>query len=162
VTATALRHGRRGGAALGAIALVALVSGCSGSTAHHAQSASAPQTTASSSAVSLDAAAKPALALVQQYVPAGFNAVPVASEYDWARNSGQRISEKLTGKNALLVACSGNGSVSFTMHSAAGETTKRISCGQPTTVPFQGNLDAVINGSAANSGVVAWRVLPAG
>ncbi|WP_152648415.1 hypothetical protein [Streptacidiphilus anmyonensis] len=141
--------------------MVALVSGCSGSTTDQAHGTPAPQPTTSAKAVPLDEAAKPALALVQQYVPAGFNAVPVASEYDWARNAGQRISENLSGESALQVACSGTGSVSFTLHSAAGETRHGISCGKATTIQFKGNLDAVIDGAASNSGVVAWRVLPA-
>jgi hypothetical protein len=143
------------------------MAGCGGTGAGHAQGAPAPHPTTSASgaagdsAASLDAAAQPALELVGHFVPAGFKSEPVASEYDWARDSGQRLSEALSGENVLQVACTGNGAVSFTLHSASGDTKKSIPCGQSSTVQFKGNLDAVIDGSPSNSGVVAWRVLGA-
>jgi hypothetical protein len=88
-------------------------------------------------------------------VPGGYGAHPVVSGYDWAAHTGQTLDETLTGAHLLQVACSGHGEVSVVIR----RVTKRISCGQEVSLPFDGALDLVIDGRPGNTGVVAWRVL---
>ncbi len=147
-----------------AVAGLALLTGCTANSAqtpvHTASTPPAPTPAGSAATADLDTAAIPALDLVQRYVPAGYATKPVVSGYDWATHTGQAIEEDaLAGPHVFQIACSGNGEVSAVIRLAKKETSQHVSCGKGISVPFAGPLDAVINGSPGNTGVVAWRVL---
>jgi hypothetical protein len=160
-------------AAIAGLALVTgcLVTGCTAktgdtpagatSTAPSAES-TAPTGTAPTGAAApadLEKAAAPALDLVQRYVPSGYATQAVVSGYDWATHTGQAIVETLQGSHLLQIACSGDGEVSAVVRVAKKSTQQSIACGKEVSVPFEGALDAVIDGRPGNTGVVAWRVL---
>lgn len=150
------------GRALAALALACAplltVVACTGSDKPDAApSSSKPSATASASR-NLDAAAKAARDLVDQYTPAGYPTSAVASGYDWANEHNQEITEILPGKHLFQIACSGPGSVSVKLSGVAAE--RQVSCGTKSVgVPFSGKIDAVVSGNASNSGTYAWRIL---
>lgn len=130
---------------------------CSGSDKPDA-APSSPKTTATTTARNLDAAAKAAKELVDQYTPAGYPTSAVVSGYDWANQHNQEISESLPGKHLFQIACTGPGTVSVKLSGAS--QGQKVICGSKSVgVPFTGKLDAVVDGSASNSGTYAWRIL---
>ncbi|WNI24309.1 hypothetical protein [Streptomyces sp. ITFR-16] len=108
---------------------------------------------------SLDDAAKPAKALVDEYTPSGYRTSPVASGYDWANASGQKISESLPGDHLFQIACSGSGAVTVTVSLPKGDSKEQVECGaKARTISFDGKFDAVVSGGTSNSGAYAWRI----
>jgi hypothetical protein len=133
------------------------VAACSGSNKPDA-APSPSKTTATATVRNLDAAARPARDLVEQYTPARYPTSAVASGYDWADQHNQEISETLPGKHLFQIACSEPGSVVVKLSGSSQE--ENVSCGRkPLGVPFDGKLDAVVNGNARSSGAYAWRIL---
>ena len=131
------------------------------SSASASASASASGTTPTpTSPAALEVAAAPALSLAGRYVPDGYRTASVVSGYDWATTSNEVVKEALSGRHLFQIACSGIGEVSVTMRVAGREQNRRVVCGEQTSVPFAGPLDAVLNGKPGNTGVAAWRVLP--
>ncbi len=109
----------------------------------------------------LQAAAAPALDLVQRYLPNGYATAPVSSGYDWATASNEVRDDTLSGRHLLQVACSGTGEISTAVQVAGKAQDLHVACGdKEVSVPFDGKLQAAIDGKPSNSGVVAWRVLP--
>jgi hypothetical protein len=142
---------------------LALLAGC---TAEH-QKAVAPSLAGatpapggSASVADLEAAAAPALDLVQRYLPGGYATAPVSSGYDWATASNEVRDETLSGRHLLQIACSGAGEISATVQVTGKLHNQHVACGdKEVSVPFDGKLQAAIAGKPGNSGVVAWRVL---
>lgn len=134
-------------------------SGASGSAKGHS-SIPASGATHSSPGKSLDDTARPAVALVDQHTPSGYGTSSVASGYDWAQASGQKISESLAGDHLFQIACSGSGAISFHLSLPKGGSQEKVECGaKAKTVSFDGKFVAVIDGNESNSGAYAWRIL---
>ncbi|MFE7576944.1 hypothetical protein ACFU5Z_19645 [Streptomyces sp. NPDC057521] len=135
---------------------------CSGEAgpARGPSSAPAPEHAHASAGKSLDATARPAVAVVGQYTPSGYKTSPVASGYDWATASRQRISESLPGAHLFQIACSGSGTLAMHLSLPKGDTEERVECGaKAEAVSFDGKLVAVIDGSTSNHGAYAWRIV---
>ncbi|MFD4981064.1 hypothetical protein [Streptomyces sp. NPDC058382] len=100
------------------------------------------------------------MALVDRHTPSGYRTSPVASGYDWAKASGQRISESLPGGHLFQIACSGSGAVSVNLSLSKGDSEAKVKCGaEAKSLSFDGKFDAVIDGSRSNSGAYAWRIV---
>lgn len=154
------------------LAGLALIAGC---TAGHQKAATpsltgattAPAPTGATTApggsrslADLQAAAGPALDLVQRYVPDGYATAPVSSGHDWATASNEVRDETLSGRHLLQIACSGTGGISTTVQVTGKAQEQHVVCDdKEVSVPFAGKLQAAIDGKPGNSGVVAWRVL---
>ena len=156
--------GRWLGISAAALSGLALVAGCT--TGHHNAAAPYPAKVTpapggSSTVADLQAAAAPALDLVQRYLPNGYATAPVSSGYDWATASNEVRDDTLSGRHLLQVACSGTGEISTAVQVAGKAQDLHVACGdKEVSVPFDGKLQAAIDGKPSNSGVVAWRVLP--
>ncbi|MYW07040.1 hypothetical protein GT034_01480 [Streptomyces sp. SID2563] len=143
-----------------AVTGMAACSGESGPAGGHSSAPAAPGHAQASSGGDLDATARPAVAIVGQYTPGGYKTSPVASGYDWATASGQRISESLPGAHLFQIACSGSGTLAVHLSLPKGDTEERVECGaKAKAVPFDGKLVAVIDGSTSNHGAYAWRIV---
>jgi hypothetical protein len=89
----------------------------------------------------------------------GYADQPVASGQDRANDKGREISEDVTGRALLQVACSGHGQVTVTLPRQQRSTL--VDCGEKATgVPFRGQLTALVVGQRDSAGAYAWRVLP--
>jgi hypothetical protein len=145
------------------LAGLALMAGCTAGQQNAAAPSPAESTSApgaSASVADLQAAAAPALDLVQRYVPVGYATAPVSSGYDWANGSNEVRDETLSGRHLLQIACSGSGEISTTVQVTGKAQDQHVACGdKEVSVPFDGKLQVAIDGKPGNSGVVAWRVL---
>lgn len=147
---------------LAGVAGLAGLAACSGagSPAPSGPSARTATASATTAARDLDAAAKPAVALVDGYTPDGYGGSPTASGYDWASGAGQEIDETLPGHHLFQIACSGSGPI--TVKVSGRSPGKNIACGDRSTdFPFSGQFHAVVNGDPADPGTYAWRILAA-
>ena len=106
----------------------------------------------------MDEAVQPALALVDESIPAGFTDTAATSGHFWA---SEPADESTTNRTALLqVACSGNGEIAVQLTDRA--PSRKVGCGgKAAGFPFTGSISAFVGGAAANRGVVAWRILNA-
>jgi hypothetical protein len=100
-----------------------------------------------------------AAALLDQSPHAGYAGQPLASGQDRADDKGREISEDVTGRALLQIACSGRGQVTVTLPEQQRSTL--VDCGEPATgVPFRGPLTALVVGQRDSAGAYAWRILP--
>ena len=155
--------GRWVGIPVATVTGLALLTGCT--TAHPkaatpSPAAATPAPAGSTSVADLEAAAAPALDLVRRYVPDGYATAPVSSGYDWAKASNEVRDDTLSGRHLLQIACSGTGEISTTVQVTGKPQDQHVACGdKEVSVPFDGKLQAVLDGRPGTSGVVAWRVL---
>ncbi|SHL21772.1 hypothetical protein [Actinacidiphila paucisporea] len=157
------RYHRGAALLLAAVPLLALTA-CSG--ASHASPAPPPATkhTAQRGTApaepDLHEAARPALALVGEWIPEDFTDAPTSSGYFWASAPATGVDDRAPGRHLLQIACSGNGGIVVQM--TAHAPYKKVTCGDKATgFPYTGAISAYVGGAAANRGIVAWRILNA-
>lgn len=108
----------------------------------------------------MDEAVQPALALVDEWIPAGFTDAAATSGHFWASEPASGVDDTKPGRQLLQIACSGNGEIVVRM--TADAPRQRVGCGgKAAGFPFTGAISAFVGGAAANRGVVAWRILSA-
>ena len=155
---------RRGGALLLAgVPLLALLA-CSGPSGTSPAPPPSKKPTAQRSTApaerDMDEAVQPALALVDEWIPAGFTDTAATSGHFWASEPAAGIDDNEPGRQLLQIACSGNGEIAVQLTDRA--PSRKVGCGgKAAGFPFTGSISAFVGGAAANRGVVAWRILNA-
>ena len=144
---------KRVGVVLVAAAAILATAACSGS-----DSGADGSRSGSSATGALGNTTQAAVDLLQKSAPHGYGSTPVASGHERADNTGEQISETVTGRSLFLIACSGNGEITVTMTAQA--SGKMVKCGdQAEGFPFRGDLNALVVGEATNTGAFAWEIL---
>jgi hypothetical protein len=103
--------------------------------------------------------ANQAVSLLAQSPHQGYADQPAASGQDRADDKGREISQPVSGRALLQVACSGHGQVTVTLPQQQLSTV--VDCGEKATgIPFRGALTALVVGQRDSAGAYAWRILP--